>query len=113
LNGVAVANLEAGTIEATGSAVALVRAESVKLDNCQTLAIYSESVDLDNSQAVLVVAQNLNATTVRTGVLLAGQVQGDVQTVIDTPRALLAGITIGTVTGLVLYIIQSLLRRRS
>ncbi|MEJ2709589.1 MAG: hypothetical protein P8074_18405 [Anaerolineales bacterium] len=54
------------------------------------------------SSAGLVVSQQVRAEQVRSTILLAGQVNGTVETVLDTPRALLAGLASGVAVGLVL-----------
>jgi len=64
-----------------------------------------------DSSAALLVARQVTGGPIRTGILLAGKVEGPVETRVDTPRALLAGGVAGLVTGLVLLVAQ-LFRKR-
>jgi hypothetical protein len=59
----------------------------------------------------LLVAQQVRGGSIKTAVLLAGQVDGPVETSLDTPRALLAGLAAGIGAGLVL-LIGSLAKQR-
>jgi hypothetical protein len=74
--------------------------------------VYSQSSEINNSRVGLVVARELEASSVRAGILLSGQVNGDVETILDTPRALLAGLTAGVVTGLVMFFLRMISNRR-
>ena len=58
---------------------------------------------INDSTIGLLVAQQVQTTSVRTGVLLASKVEGNVDTYLDTPRALLAGVTAGVAMGLVVF----------
>jgi len=60
----------------------------------------------------VVVAREVHGEALRTVVLLAGRVDGPVETMVDTPRALLAGLAAGIGTGLVLVLFRLLLGRR-
>jgi hypothetical protein len=51
----------------------------------------------------VLVAQQVQTSSVRTGVLLASKVEGNVDTFLDTPRALLVGLTAGAAMGLVVF----------
>jgi hypothetical protein len=74
--------------------------------------VYAQAVELHEAQAAVVVAREVHSGSLRTGVLLAGRVEGPVETIVDTPRALLAGLSAGIGIGLVLFLFQLLLGRR-
>jgi len=98
-------------ISLNNSAAGLVRAQDVKAEQSAINALYCDTADLGDSQAGLLVSRQVKGTTIRTGVLLASQVEGQVEAVLDTPRALLAGLAAGVGVGLV-SLLGSLLRRR-
>ena len=66
-----------------------------------------------NSQACLVVAQQVEADSIQTKVLLAGQVEGPVETLLDTQQVAIFGAVLGVVTGVVLFMLGILLGRKS
>jgi hypothetical protein len=65
---------------------------------------------LQNVQIGALVGREIHAENLRTGILLAGQVNGPVKTMLDTPRAILAGLSAGAAVGLVLWVGQLLSR---
>jgi hypothetical protein len=67
---------------------------------------------MDNVQSGLIVSREINAGTIKTGVLLTGNVQGNVETAIDTPRALLLGIASGVAMGMVFFLLRLLFGRK-
>jgi len=75
------------------------------------LIAYNRCAELDGAQAGLLVSREVNGEVIRAGVLLAGRVEGSVETILDTPRALLAGLASGVAVGLVLWV-GSLLKQR-
>ena len=89
----------------------LVQAQDVRAEQSAINALYCDTAELVDSQAGLLVSRQVKGTTIRTGVLLASQVEGQVEAVLDTPRALLAGLAAGLGVGLV-SLLGSLLRRR-
>jgi hypothetical protein len=93
------------------SAAGLIRAEEVRAEQSAINALYCDTAALSDSQAGLLVSRQVTGTTIRAGVLLASHVEGQVEAVLDTPRALLAGLAAGVGVGLV-SLLGSLLRRR-
>ena len=61
---------------------------------------------------MLVVARQVQGNPIHTTVLLAGKVEGAVETTIDTPRAALAGLIAGITVGLVLFVFRLLSRNK-
>lgn len=74
--------------------------------------VMAQSATLDESSAGLLVARQVQAEQIETKVLLAGTVTGDVQTAIDTPRALLFGLAAGVGAGVTLLLGSLIFRRR-
>ena len=75
--------------------------------------VFSQSITANSGAAGLIVSGEVDAQSVRAGILLARQVNGEVEAVLDTPRALLAGIAAGSAAGLVIFLMQLLVRKRS
>jgi hypothetical protein len=74
--------------------------------------VISETATLQESRAKVVIARQVQSAGTRTAILLAGKVEGSVETALDTPRALLAGLTAGVAVGLVLFVGKLLSRKR-
>jgi len=74
--------------------------------------LYTQTAHLNEAQAGLVVARQVEAGNLRTAVLLASRVEGNVETLVDTQRAMLAGLTAGIAMGLVLFLVRLLTSRR-
>ena len=89
----------------------LVRSASATLKDRAVGVLYGGSIELHNSQAQAIVARQVTAPSIRTGVLLASKVEGNVEAVLDTPRALLAGLAAGVAFGLV-SVIGKIIRGR-
>jgi hypothetical protein len=91
----------------------VVRTESLQMSQSGAGIVYSQTVDLkENSQAGLVFARQVSADHLTTKLLLAGNVEGQVETIMDTRQALLVGLSSGFVLGLMLLIGQLLSRRK-
>jgi len=56
--------------------------------------------------------QDVTGESIRSTILLSGNINGNVETVLDTPRAMLAGLTAGVAVGLVLFAGKLLTRRK-
>lgn len=78
----------------------------------RAVVLSAENVEAENVYAGGVMAANVSAANIRTGILLGRNVHGPVETLLDTRGALLAGISAGVVTGLVLLVGKLLFRRR-
>ncbi|MCS6994385.1 MAG: hypothetical protein NZP74_11200 [Anaerolineales bacterium] len=78
-----------------------VRAGTVSL-NGKTALVLADSVSAPQTNALLVAGANIQAETVRAGILIGRQVNGSVQTLFDARSALLAGLAGGVVAGLIL-----------
>jgi hypothetical protein len=62
--------------------------------------------------AGVVAGREVHVNETRTGILLARTVHGDVNTVLDTRGALIAGLTAGLFSGLMLLLGRLLFRRK-
>ena len=102
----------AGEVEMTNSAAGAIRAERVNLTG-QAGVILAGSANLGNTYAGIVAGREVRGERVESLVLLAGNVEGEVFTVIDTRGALLAGMVGGLFAGLVLLMGRLIFRRDS
>ncbi len=104
--------LEAATVGMHRSAAVLVRGEAVSAEDCGSAAIVADDLHFTGSRAGLVVAGRAQLDHSSTVVLLARQVDGPVEAVLDTRGALLAGLVAGVTVGMVLFAGSLLARQR-
>ncbi|MBM3152378.1 MAG: hypothetical protein FJZ96_09305 [Chloroflexi bacterium] len=116
------------TVNAHQSWIGMVRGGTVTLERGGALALQAEQAALTDSPAGLVqagtvqmsgdataavvAAREVKAERLRTVVLLAGKVEGPVETVLDTRRVLLASVVAGIAAGGMALLGQALFRRR-
>lgn len=107
--------IEAQHVQLSQGAAGLIRAAEVTLEEGGAGIIHAETATLRGSTASLVfsntatlepdanvgilVARQVNAEKIQAKLLLAGHVEGPVETLLDTRRALLAGLSAGVVVG--------------
>jgi hypothetical protein len=108
----AIGFVTAGEVEMTNSAAGGIRAEHVNLTG-QAGVIMAGSTNLGNTYAGLGAGRDVRGERIESLILLAGNVEGDVSTVIDTRGALLAGVAGGFIAGLVLLVGRFIFRRES
>jgi hypothetical protein len=101
--------VSAGEADLEDSFIGMVQARQTNIQKCITVAISAKDVTMKDSQAVVVVARDVVAKEIKPFILLAGKVDGPVQTTLDTPRALLAGLAAGLGVGIVFWF-QKMLR---
>ncbi len=104
--------VNAKDVEMTNSAAAAIRAENVNV-NGSVGVVMADTVNLGNTYAGVVVGGQVKAEQIETLFLLSNQVEGDVQTVVDTRGALIAGTVGGLLTGIILLIGRLMFGRRS
>lgn len=103
MNSSAAVSVQATTIKAEQCAIGMAEAEQTSLYESPAALVRAQTVQVDQSKIGIVIAQEVKGSTIQTGILLTRNVNGYVQTFLDTPRALLTGIVAGVVTGLVLF----------
>lgn len=117
----------AGDVDLKNGAAIQVYGDKVALDNAVSGIIQANDVSTQGGGAGVVMGDRVQLTNARTGVtigrsvisensssilLLAQEVNGTVETVLDTRGALLAGLISGIAVGLVLFVGNLLARRR-
>lgn len=103
-------SLNADTAYLQGSAQLVAKSRETVVQNSTVGLLYGDRLTLDNARSNIVVARQVTGGPIHTAVLLAGKVEGPVEPVLDTPRALLAGLSAGIAIGLVWWL-RSLLSR--
>jgi len=77
-----------------------------------TGAVIAGSAEVHHGVAGFVAGRDVHVSESRTSILLARTVHGDVNTVLDTRGALIAGLTAGLFSGLMLLLGRMLFRRK-
>jgi hypothetical protein len=101
--------ITADTVDIAQGGVGVVRARDASVAGSVGV-VAADTADLNGAQAGIVVANNVQGDSMRSFVLLASQVDGNVETVLDTPRAILSGLVAGVAMGLV-FLVGRLLDR--
>jgi hypothetical protein len=104
--------VDAKDVEMTNSAAGAIRAENVNLVGRAGI-VMADSVNLGNTYAGVVAGNEVRGERIETLVLLSNHVEGDVQTVVDTRAALIAGMVGGLLAGVVLLIGRLVFGRKS
>jgi hypothetical protein len=121
----AAANVKATLVHARQSAMAIVHAENVSVEagavgfvqaektsvNGYTGLVAAGSADVQHSAVGYLAARDVHAEDVRTVILLARNLQGNVTTTLDARGAVIAGLIGGLFGGLMLLLGRFLLRR--
>jgi hypothetical protein len=95
------------------SLIIAARAETMDLENSLVGAVYADSITLgENSRAGILVSGSVSGTVIRPVVLLARQVDGPIETTMDTRQVILGSLLAGVSFGLVAWAGQFLFRRR-
>lgn len=108
-----IASVQAKSFAMHESAVAVVRATQADLDGRAGLILAQSATMGAGSRSGLLVSNQVKTEQVRTTILLARQVEGPVETVMDTRQVLLASLVAGVAAGTVLLLGQFLFRRKS
>ena len=104
--------VNAKDVEMTNSAAGAIRAENVNVIG-STGVVLANSVNLGNTYAGVVAGDKIQGERIETLILLGNHVEGNVQTVVDTRSALIAGTVGGLLTGIILLIGRLVFGRRS
>jgi hypothetical protein len=103
--------VQAGEIIVQNGATGMARAETADL-NGYTGVVVAGTANLGNAYAGVVAGREVRGERIESIILLSRNVQGNVQTVIDTRGALIAGIVGGLFAGLMLLLGRALLGRK-
>jgi hypothetical protein len=104
--------VNAKDVEMTNSAAGAIRAENVNVAGSAGVVL-AETVNLGNTYVGVVAGGQVRGERIETLILLGNHVEGDVQTVVDTRSALIAGTVGGVLAGVVLLIGRLVFGRRS
>ena len=104
--------VNAREVDMTNSAAGAIRAENVNVIG-QAGIVLAETAHLGNTYAGVVACDTVQAEQIETLFLFSGHVEGDVQTVVDTRSALIAGTVGGVLAGIVLLIGRLVFGRRA
>jgi hypothetical protein len=99
--------VEADKVSMEQSGALCMRAEQATITASTVGILASERVSLEeSSSAGMILAKRVDCPRVTTSVLLAGEVYGNVETVVDTRGALLLGLGLGAGLGLLLSLVS-------
>jgi hypothetical protein len=104
--------VQANTVVGTNTQVMLAQANELNVENASLGVALAGTADVVNGRVGLLMTRELHGEAIQSTILLSGRVDGDVQTVLDTPRAMLVGLTAGIAIGLVFLISSLLLKRK-
>jgi len=111
MSGIGVAQVT--SISATNSLMVAARAERFESNNSLTGAIYSDNAILgEGSQTGILVTGKATGEQIHTVVLVTRQVEGSVETMLDTRQVALASVLSGVACGIVILLGQFLFRRK-
>jgi hypothetical protein len=103
--------LQANTVVGTNTQVLMVQANELNAENASLGIVTAGTAEIVNGRVGLLMTRELHGEAIQSTILLSGKVEGDVQTVLDTPRAMLVGLTAGIAIGLVFLVGGLLLKR--
>lgn len=102
--------IEGGTIRMRNGGALAIRAETIAAEQIGALAIRAGEITLSDSTAGVVIGDNVQAGNLNTFILVARQIDGQVNTVFDSRGAALLGLAVGATLG-ILSLIGGLLGR--
>lgn len=91
-----------GSLVARDSVLGLVDAEKADINDSVMFVAAADLMKTDNSVAGVLVSNELKADNIRAGLVISRTVNGNVETLLDTRQALLAGVLGGAVAGMLL-----------
>ncbi len=105
--------VQSTSVSATNSLLLAARAEHLEINNSLIGGIYADNTILgEGSQAGVLVTGKASGEHIRTVVLVARQVDGPVETMLDTRQVALASVLTGVACGIVILLGQFLFRRK-
>jgi hypothetical protein len=112
MNNSGVGLVQANTVVGTNAQVMLAQTNELNIENASLGVALAGTADVVNGRIGLLMTRELHGEAIQSTILLSGKVDGDVQTVLDTPRAMLVGLTAGVAIGLVFLVGSLLLKRK-
>ena len=110
----AIGVVRATSVNATNSLLLAARGERLEINNSLTGGIYAENTILgEDSQTGILVTGKASGEQIRAVVLIASQVEGSVQTMLNTRQVVLASVITGAACGIVILLGQFLFRRKN
>lgn len=105
-----IGGVRSDTAQITGSVVGGVRGSNVDVEGVLGAAA-GETISVQNARVGLSVAREIRGERVESLVLLAGRVEGEVHTAVDTRGAIVMGLVGGLIAGLVFLVGRTFLGR--
>jgi hypothetical protein len=106
-----IAHLEAGNFTLLEGTVLASKSNSALLKGRSGLVI-TDSAEIENGSAAILASRTVRADNIRTGILISRNVEGNVETLMDTRSTILAGVIAGAVLGTIMMLGQFLFRRK-
>ena len=97
----ALGQVYADSLNAELSLVGVANGIQAVLRDGAALAVVSDAAVVDHGTAGVIVAREVHGTSIRTGILVAGRVEGNVDALLDTSGAIAAGLAAGLGLGLI------------
>jgi ABC-type protease/lipase transport system fused ATPase/permease subunit len=107
----AVLMVQSGSMDVTDGGIGFARAEQVVFQDGSAGMLVANVVTGENIGANLMISREVQATVIKTSVLLAGRIDGPVETKVDARGALFAGLAAGAGMGVVLAVARLLTKR--
>jgi hypothetical protein len=105
--------IEAGTLEISDSAAIMIQSQTASVKDALAGAIITNTANIQDTQVNVLVAQEIHGGPVRSIILLAGNIEGTVETYLNTRQVLFAGLAAGIGVGFVLLFRQFFTRHKS
>jgi len=107
----AVGQVYADSMNAELSLVGVANGIQAVLRDGAAVAVVSDAAVVDHATAGVLVAREVHGTSLRTGILVAGRVDGNVEAALDTTGAIAAGLAAGLGLGIIWSIARLFGRR--
>lgn len=105
-------SIEAETVAMRDSVGIVLRGNTLVAENCGAAAVVAEDLTFNHSRTILATADRADMTGSSAVILIAREVNGSVEPMLDTRGAILAGAVSGIAAGLVLFAGSLLVRKR-
>jgi hypothetical protein len=105
--------VEAGNLELRDSATIVLQSQNAIVKDARAGVIITNTANIQDTHANVLIAQEIQGGPVRSVILLAGNVEGSVETYLNTRQALFAGLAAGIGAVLILLIKQFFTRHKS